>query len=87
MLWYGGLLSHTRRYAGSVLVTPGTYVAAWARGAPHPFWSFTAGTAASRNALLAVRGRTPLVIAAVQAFFKFRITYDDRTGEILLGRN
>jgi hypothetical protein len=89
MLWYGGRLGHTKTYAGSILVTPGTYVAAWARGVAHPFWGFTAGLNASRNALFAVRGRGrgQLVIAAVQAFFKFTITYDDSTGQILLSRH
>ena len=83
MLWFGGRLGHTKTYLRSILVNPGTYVAAWARGAARPFWSFTAGYGA-RNALLAVRARKPLVIASVQAFLKLTITYDDGAGEVLL---
>jgi hypothetical protein len=87
MFWYGGLLSHTTTYPGSVFVTPGTYIAAWAHGAPRPFWTFTAGTHFSQNTLIAFRGGKPEVIAAVQAFLKFKVTYDDTHGEILLSRS
>jgi hypothetical protein len=82
MFWYGGLLSHATTYYGSILVSPGTYIAAWHRGDGHPFWTFTAGTNFSHDTVLAYEGGHPMVIAAVQAFLTFNIEYDDAHGAI-----
>jgi hypothetical protein len=84
MVWYGGLLSHATTYPGSVVVMPGTYIAAWQPRNQRPFWTFTAGTHFSRNVVLALRGGRRQVIAAVQIFLRFRVTYDDQLGEIYL---
>jgi hypothetical protein len=86
IFWYGGLMSHATTYPGSILVNPGTYIAAWQPGQPKPFWSFTAGTDASRDTVLALNLGHPGVIAAVQAFLSFNITYDDTRGEIFVAR-
>jgi hypothetical protein len=86
MYWLGGLLSHTTTYPGSKFVMPGTYIAAWQHGAPHAFWTFTAGQHLSKNTLVALPFGKPFVIAAVTAFYRFRITYDAARGEIFLSR-
>lgn len=86
MFWYGGLLSRTTTYPGSPFVSPGTYIAAWQRGRDTPFWTFTAGTRFSQDTVIAFHGGHPLVIAAVQAFLRFKITYDDADGRIYVSR-
>jgi hypothetical protein len=84
MLWYGGLLARSSKVPWSILVNPGTYIAAWEQGHPQPFWTFTAGTYLSHNTVLAFGRGKPLVIGAVQSFFTFSITFDDTSGEIVL---
>jgi hypothetical protein len=86
MFWYGGLLARSSKVPSSILVNPGTYIAAWEGGQRHPFWTFTAGTAVSHNTVLAFGRGHPLVIAAVQSFFTFKITFDDTDGRIFLSR-
>ena len=86
MFWYGGLMSHATTYPGSILVEPGTYIAAWQPGSSQGFWSFTAGTDFSRDTVLALNLGRPGVIADVQAFLTFRITYDANRGEIFVSR-
>jgi hypothetical protein len=86
MFWYGGLMSHATTYPGSILVVPGTYIAAWQPGSSKGFWSFTSGIDASKNTVLALNTGHPGVIADVQAFLTFRITYDAERGEIFVAR-
>lgn len=84
MVWWGGLLSHSDTSITSVLVNPGEDIAAWQPGTPSPFWTFTSGEEFSHDAVIAVPGGHPLVIAAVQAFLQFVIAYDATHGRITL---
>jgi hypothetical protein len=79
-------MSHATTYPGSILVNPGTYIAAWKPGQPKSFWTFTAGTDTSTDTVFALNLGHPGVIAAVQAFLRFDITYDAARGEIFLSR-
>jgi hypothetical protein len=86
IFWYGGLMSHATTYPGSILVNPGTYIAAWKPGQNKAFWSFTAGTDTSTDTVFALNLGHPGVIAAVQVFLRFDITYDAARGEIFVSR-
>jgi hypothetical protein len=86
MLWFGKVLGREPTVPGSTLVNPGSFIAAWPAGTHTAFWSFTVGTRLSHDAVFAFRSRKSLVVASVEAFYSFEITYDDADGEVLLAR-
>jgi len=77
MVLYGGKLAQAPTTSGSREVQPGTRVSAAAAGSQTPFWSFSAGTTTSKNAVHvhAVRS-APSVNASVEAFFAFTLTWN-----------
>jgi Protein of unknown function (DUF3443) len=70
---------------GTRVVLPGTPVTVSRPGAAKPFWSYTAGVTKSKDTLTVQPGRqAPFVIYGVQAFYAFRIAYDEPNGRITL---
>jgi hypothetical protein len=71
--------------AGTKMVLPGTPITVSRPGAAKPFWSYTAGVTKSKDTLTVQPGRqAPFVIYGVQAFYAFRIAYDEPNGRITL---
>jgi hypothetical protein len=70
---------------GTKIVLPGTPVTVSRPGAAKPFWSYTAGVTKSKDTLtVQPGGQAPFVIYGVQAFYAFRIAYDEPNGRISL---
>ncbi len=54
------------------------------KGGATPFWTFTTGTAKSKDLVRIKSSQGSYVIAGVQAFYSFTVHYDDQLGTIAL---